>query len=248
MPDRRRLLLHARLPAGHRRPRCRCARPGRHAGAGPGHPLRGAADVSPGGEGEPARRRQPVDAGAAAVVLAEQAPRAGPDRVRRDRVHHHHHPLRRRRHRPPGREPVPAPRRCTASEVWLTLVPAGAAGGGLPQGVRRGHRHRRRPRRRLHRAQRGRRRRTGSGTSSQNPGTFSDWTDAVTDAHASPLAVLGRVPAGLPRAGAGPVRVRDRGRGHAAGQGRRRRHGGRADGTHPQRQASCSPPPRWSCR
>ena len=51
------------------------------------------ADVPQGRDGEPTRRWQPLDAGAAAVVLAKQGAGAHPDRVRGYRVHHHHHPV-----------------------------------------------------------------------------------------------------------------------------------------------------------
>ena len=100
VPDRRRLLLHPRLPARHRGAGRRRPVARRDARARAHHALRRAADVPPGRGGEPARRRQPLDARAAAALLAEQDPRALPPRVRRDRLRHHHHPLGRRRDAP----------------------------------------------------------------------------------------------------------------------------------------------------
>ena len=64
---------------------------------------------------EPARRGLDLDAGAAAALVAGQALRAGPARLRRDRLHHHDHPLRRRRDRPHGREPVRSASSSTAT-------------------------------------------------------------------------------------------------------------------------------------
>ena len=76
-------------------------------------------------------------------------------------------------------------------EVWLTLVLLALLGAVFLKGFGEAIGIAVRARRRLHRPERRRGRPTGSGTSSQNPGTFTDWTNAVTDAHASPLAVLG---------------------------------------------------------
>ena len=56
VPDRRRLLLDARLPARHRRPGRRRALADRHADPGPADAVRRAADLPPRRRGEPARR------------------------------------------------------------------------------------------------------------------------------------------------------------------------------------------------
>jgi len=97
VPDRRRLLLDPRLPAGHRRPGGRGPVTHRHAHPGAADAVRGAADVRPRGPGEPARRGLDRHAQTAAAGLAGQAVRAVPARLRRDRLHHHHHALGRRR-------------------------------------------------------------------------------------------------------------------------------------------------------
>ena len=55
-------------------------------------------------------------------LVAGQALRPRPARLRRHRLHHHHHPLGRRRHRPPRREPLRPALPATASEVAVTLV------------------------------------------------------------------------------------------------------------------------------
>ena len=143
------------LPARHRRPGRRRPLAGGDARARAHHALRGAADVPPGRGREPARRRQPLDARAAAVLLAEQGAGALPDRLRRDRLHHHHHAVGGRRDRPPHREPVPA-RRPAGPQVGGHAAAARAARRRLPQGLQGGHRRRRRARRRLPRPQPGR--------------------------------------------------------------------------------------------
>ena len=63
---------------------------------------------------EPARRGLDRDAGAAAALVAGQALRPGPARLRGDRLRDHDHPLRRRRHGPHRREPV-HPTSCRAT-------------------------------------------------------------------------------------------------------------------------------------
>ena len=99
VPDRCRLLLHAELPARHR-----AARRGRglaagHAADRAAHPVRDAADVPPGGGGEPLRAGVGGDAGAAAAVLEGQVLRADAARLRLHVVDHHDHAVRGRRHR-----------------------------------------------------------------------------------------------------------------------------------------------------
>ena len=118
VPDRRRLLLHARLPAGHRGAGRRAALADRDPGAGAGDPARRAAGLPAGGRGEPARRGLHRDAGAAADLLAGQAVRAGAARFRGDRLHHHHHPVGGRRDGAHRREPVLAERRSRATRCW----------------------------------------------------------------------------------------------------------------------------------
>ena len=54
------------------------------------------------------------------------------------------------------------------------------------------------------------------------PAVVPDWTTALTTQHGSPVMMVGRRAAGLPEAGARPVRVRDR-RGGDAARPRRRR-------------------------
>src|SRR4029453_13589796 len=65
VPDRGGLLLHPRLPAGHRRPGRRGAVAGRDHPAGAADRVRGPADLPPGRGREPARRGLDRHAGAA---------------------------------------------------------------------------------------------------------------------------------------------------------------------------------------
>ena len=74
-----------------------------------------AADVPAGGQGEPARAGLGGDAGGPAAVLAGQAVRAGPARLRRHLLDHHDHPVRRRRLRAPAGEPVLPRTSCTGT-------------------------------------------------------------------------------------------------------------------------------------
>ena len=72
---------------------------------------------SPHGEGSIAMLVKPAD------VLAGQAVRPRPARLRRHRLHHHHHPVRGRRHRAHRREPVLAraasrATRCSSRCCW----------------------------------------------------------------------------------------------------------------------------------
>ena len=69
------------------------------------------------------------------------------------------------------------------------------------------------------------------------PGALSAWTDALTAGGGGFGGVVGPGVAGVPAAGAGPVRVRDRGEHDAAGRRRRRRRRAAAavaDPQHPQ--------------
>ena len=150
---------------------------GRDARAGARHALRGAADVPPRRGREPARRRQPLDARAAAVLLAEQDARALPDRLRRDRLHHHHHALGRRRQRPPRREPVPHDAAARAARSASPCCCSCCSRRVFLKGFKRGHRHRRRPRGRLPRPQRRRASCDGVLEIVDHPTAFSDWTD-----------------------------------------------------------------------
>ena len=147
VPDRRRLLLHPRLPARHRRPGRRRPLARRHADPRPADPLRRPADLPPRGRGEPARRGLDRHARAAARLVAGQALRPRPARVRRHRLHHHDHPVGRRRHRPPRREPL-RPGAPARPRGRRHPGPARPARGGLPQGLQGGHRHRGGPGRR----------------------------------------------------------------------------------------------------
>ena len=108
VPDRRGLLLDAELPARH----CRL---GRRGGVTVGHaadrgvdPVRDAADVSPGGGGEPERSGVGRHVGAPADVLAGKTVRADAARVRRHVVDHHDHAVVRGRDRALRGEPVRA--------------------------------------------------------------------------------------------------------------------------------------------
>ncbi len=134
VPDRRGLLLHARVPAGHRVPGRRAAQPGRHGHPGAAHPVRGAAGLPAGGVGEPPRAGLDRHAGAPPALLAGQALRARAPRLRPHRLHHHHHALGRRRQRPPGGEP-PRPGVPARSGAVDHPGPGGAARRGVPQGA-----------------------------------------------------------------------------------------------------------------
>ena len=74
----------------------------------------------------------------------------------------------------------------------------------------------------------------------------ADWTDALTAQHANPLADRRRGAAGLPQAGAGPVRLRDRRRGDAAGRGRPGRHRARPGRADPRHAPAAAHRCRWS--
>ena len=52
-----------------------------------------------------------------------------------------------------------------------------------------------------------------------HPQVFGDWKGRLFESHGNPLVMLGDLPAGVPQAGAGPLRLRDRRGPHAAGQG-----------------------------
>ena len=106
VPDRRRLFLHPRLPTGHRRAGRRAAVAAGHRRAGAAHPVRRAAGVPQGGQGELPRRGFHLDAGAAAAQVAGQAVRAGAAGFRRHRLPDHHDAVGGGRHRAPGRQPA----------------------------------------------------------------------------------------------------------------------------------------------
>ena len=145
VPDRRRLLLHPRLPAGHRRARRRSAGPDRDRRPGAADPVRRAAGLPPGRRGEPARPGVDRDARATAAVLAGQALRAGAAGLRGHRLHDHHHPLGGGRVGARRGEPARARDSCTARS-WPSRIGAGrAARRGVPAGFHRGDRDRRGP-------------------------------------------------------------------------------------------------------
>ena len=86
VPDRGGLLLDAGLPARHRRSRGRGPVAHRHPHLGAADAVRRPADLPAGRPREPARRGLDRHAGAAAVVVAGQALRAGPARLRGHRI------------------------------------------------------------------------------------------------------------------------------------------------------------------
>ena len=113
VPDGRRLLLDARIPARHRVSRGRRARA--HRDVDSRHPdARGrAAGLQPGRRGQPERTGQHLDARGPSPALARQGIRPGAARIRRHRLHHHDYSLGRRRHRAHHPQPVRATRRST---------------------------------------------------------------------------------------------------------------------------------------
>ena len=184
---------------------------------------RDAADVPPGGRGEPARAGLGGHAGAPAAVLAREGVRAGPARFRGHLMDHHDHPVGGRRDRAHGGKSVPpvvpararrADHRGPAADPGFRL-PArlqrsghrgDPAGRGVPRPQR--DRHRGGPGRRVHGARRVRR------------------LDRRADRGARRVLRHPRAGrAGVPGAGAGPVRVRDRGQHDAADLGDRHRSG-----------------------
>src|SRR4051794_32187988 len=133
VPDRRRLLLHARLPAGDRRPGRRSALPGRDGRPRGPDPARCAPRLSPRGRGEPPRRGLHRDARAAAVLLEGQAVRPGAAGFRRDGLHHHHDPVRRRRLAHLTQNPALRPW-LSGHELAITLVLLALLGGVFLRG------------------------------------------------------------------------------------------------------------------
>ena len=232
VPHRGGLLLHPRLPARHRRPGRRGAVTGRDHPAGPPHPVRRPADLPPGRGREPAWRGLDRDAGAAAAVVAGQAVRAGPARLRGHRLHHHHHPLGRRRHRPCPGEPA-GPRRPGRPPGRRHAGVDRAAGRRLPQGVLRGHRDRGRAGGRLPGPQ-PRRRDRGPGAPGRQPGAGRGLAAAADHQLQQPAGHGRGRPDRLPETGPGPVGVRDRGGRDAPGPGRPPRHPRAPTGPDPQ--------------
>ncbi len=220
VPDRRRLLLDAGLPAGDRGARRRRALPRRHPGPGRGDAARRAAGLPPRRPGEPARRGLHRDAGAAAARVARQGVRPGPARVRGHRLPHHDDAVRGRRHRAPGAEPA-GPRRAAGAERADHAAAARAARRGVPRRVLRGHPDRGRAGRGLPGAQR-RRRGRRAGPDRHGAARRRGLVGAARVPLPGPAADGGDRADRVPRARAGPVRVRDRGVGDAAGPGPRR--------------------------
>ena len=141
VPDWRRLLLHLGLHTRHRGGRGRGALAYRHPSHSALDPLRDAADVPRGLQAEPPRARLDRDAREPALVLEGQAVRALPPGVRGDSLDSHDHPLRGGRRRAHRREPARA--RLPARRGGRHNPPAARdSGGGLPQGLQGGHRHR----------------------------------------------------------------------------------------------------------
>ncbi len=196
--------------------------------------LAGAARLPQGCRGEPARRGLDRDAGAAAVLLAGQALRPDPARLRRHRLPDHHHPVGRRRLHPPGGEPAPDGRPAQPPDADHAL-PGGTARRGVPQGLPGGDRRRGRPGRHLPRAERDRRgRRPVARADRRAP---RDRLDGRPDRPARQrLRHDRRGPAGLPQARARPVRLRDRRGRDAAREGQPGRHRGTAHRPDPGHQ------------
>ena len=110
VPDGRRLLLDARIPAGHRVYRGRRARTDRDDDPRRPHARRRAAGLQPGRRREPERPGQHLDARRSAAALARQGVRPRAARIRGHRLRHHHHALGGRRHRAHHPQPVRARR------------------------------------------------------------------------------------------------------------------------------------------
>ena len=234
MPDRRGLLQHAWIPAGHRGAGGGGALPFCHAGAGAGHSARRAADVPPGGTGKSARRRLDQHAGAAAELLAQQAAGAGAAGIRGHRLRHHHHALGSRRGSPHDREPAAAVAAVGQAADRDHAAHSGA-GCGVPQGLQGGHRHRGGDRAGLPVPE------CGGGLQGPDAGAGAAAAvfRVVRGAGArlcQPAGPDRRGAAGVSAAGAGAVRLRDRRGGDAAHQGRPGRRSCPARRAHPQRQ------------
>ena len=232
------------LPARHRRAGRRGAVAAGDAADRGADPAGHAADVPAGGQGEPARAGLGGDAGGPAAVLAGQAVRAGPARLRRHLVDHHDHPVRGRRRRCTCWRTRSSPSVLHGHEVAITVVLLLLLGGvfllGFSEAVSvaiplvavflglnavivvrrpgRGVHHRR--------------------------ARCPAWTDALTAGGGGFGGIAGPGAARLPAAGAGPVRVRDRGEHDAAGRRRRRRRASSGCARGSATPASCSPPPR----
>lgn len=241
VPDRRRLLLHAGLSAGHRRARGRAVVAGGHDRAGDRDPGGRAAGVPAGGGGEPARRGLDRHAGASAVVLEGQAVRSDPARLRGHRLPDHHHPVGGGRLHPPGGEST-----CAQSAARTAVGRhAGAgrpAGCSVPQGLPGGDRRSRRPGRRVPGTQRGRR--GGGPVARRHRPARGHRLVQRPDRRTRQRGGHGRrVAAGLSQAGARPVRLRDRRGGHAARRGRGRATPRQSPQGVSAARRRCSPPP-----
>ena len=164
VPHRRRLLLDARISAGHRVSRGRRARARRDVDSRHPHARGRAAGLQQSRGREPERSGQHLDARRSAAALAGQGVRPRAARVRGDGFRHHHHPVGSRRDR--ARHPQPVRARRVRSPGRRHDRAADGARRGLPEGIprsdrpRRGDRggvsrvERRRPRRRHPRAAR----------------------------------------------------------------------------------------------
>ncbi len=160
-----------------------------------------------------------------------------PARVRGDRLRHHHHAVGRRRDRAHRRQSVRAG--VGESSGRPHAGAAGAAVGGLPEGLPGSDRPRGRHRRRLPGAQRGGDRlgRPRDRPSSRVPSAVARRARAGAR---QPRDDAGGRAHCLSEAGARPVGLRDRRRGDAARPGRSRRRSGAARGPHPQHQEAAA--------
>ena len=129
-------------------------------------------------------------------------------------------------------------------EVAVTLVLVALLGGGLPQGLQGGHRHRGGPGGRLPGPERRRRRLRAVPGRHATRTLLGDWKGRLFAGPRQPAGDGRRRAAAVPQAGAGPVRLRDRRGGHAAGQGRAGRHRRSSPRAASATPASCCSPPR----
>ena len=136
VPHRRRLLLDARISAGHRVSRGRRARARRDVDSGHPHARGRAAGLQQSRRRQPERPGQHLDARRSAAALARQGVRPRAARICGDRLRHHHHAVGGRRDRARHPQPVRAGR--VRSPGRRHDRAADGARRGLPEGIPRG--------------------------------------------------------------------------------------------------------------